>query len=302
MKCSINDIENIDDYAIKHISMHQCHRDDPFRDWDMHWIKYRSMRHKLYRFIEKNINRPVEKVYHEVIEKAKTDPDWINTLGYFDIRNAFRDHFDNYGDFELHNGIIRKKKNRRIHKPSIVIAPADFSYAKWNGKWDKYYPKLKDIFRECYGNEIFNGIIDCKRIPIERYQALKSDPRRYTLFSRFQNERYCSDPKDRYNRYARVLTIEDLFDLYGTPEVKITKGEDGYRKLRGEMKDEKNKNLRELKVEKETKAINLLRDIESKRKALIEKDNIVTRDRLGFNKDSFVGDPYHGQKRKKKAF
>ena len=44
----------------------------------------------------------------------------------------------------------------------------------------------------------------------------------------------------------------------------------------------------------------ILYKIEAKRKEREEQLNIITRDRLGFNEDSFKGEFYHGQKRKRK--
>ena len=38
---------------------------------------------------------------------------------------------------------------------------------------------------------------------------------------------------------------------------------------------------------------------ERRKKELDEENNLVTRDRLGFNDESFKGEEYHGQKRKK---
>lgn len=44
----------------------------------------------------------------------------------------------------------------------------------------------------------------------------------------------------------------------------------------------------------------LLYSIEYSRKKKADDINIIDRDRLGFDDDSFKGDAYHGQKRKKK--
>ena len=53
--------------------------------------------------------------------------------------------------------------------------------------------------------------------------------------------------------------------------------------------------------EKEHSLETLLHTIVSERrkKELDEENNLVTRDRLGFNDESFKGEEYHGQKRKK---
>ena len=60
------------------------------------------------------------------------------------------------------------------------------------------------------------------------------------------------------------------------------------------------------KEEREKKKLNeetistLLWSIEDERKAAELTKDIITRDRLGFDNESFKGEFYHGQKRKKK--
>ena len=61
------------------------------------------------------------------------------------------------------------------------------------------------------------------------------------------------------------------------------------------------------KEEREKKKLNeetistLLWSIEDERKAAELTKDIITRDRLGFDNESFKGEFYHGQKRKKKS-
>lgn len=57
---------------------------------------------------------------------------------------------------------------------------------------------------------------------------------------------------------------------------------------------------REHKKQMEEKNRWILYRIETIKKEKEKQINTVTRDRLGFNEESFIGEPYHGQKRKKK--
>ena len=77
----------------------------------------------------------------------------------------------------------------------------------------------------------------------------------------------------------------------GTPE---------YVKYRAEEKDRKNKEEREKKKLNEETISTLLWSIENKRKAIELAKDIIDRDRLGFDDESFKGEFYHGQKRKNK--
>ena len=73
-----------------------------------------------------------------------------------------------------------------------------------------------------------------------------------------------------------------------------------YTKYKAEEKDRKNKEEREKKKLNEETISTLLWSIEDKRKADELAKNIINRDRLGFDDESFKGEFYHGQKRKKK--
>ena len=77
-------------------------------------------------------------------------------------------------------------------------------------------------------------------------------------------------------------------------------GTNEYIKYKAEEKDRKNKKEREKKKLNEETISTLLWSIEDKRKADELAKNIINRDRHGFDDESFKGEFYHGQKRKKK--
>lgn len=68
----------------------------------------------------------------------------------------------------------------------------------------------------------------------------------------------------------------------------------------GTLLNKRRKLEREQEKRKEEENKWILYKIEAKRKEKEEQLNIITRDRLGFNEDSFKGEFYHGQKRKRK--
>ena len=100
---------------------------------------------------------------------------------------------------------------------------------------------------------------------------------------------------EKYHRPRKQVKVfhDDVFDILkrGTPE---------YVKYRAEEKDCKNKQRREKKKLEEETHSTLLWSIEDKRKAIEVVKDIIDRDRLGFDDESFKGEFYHGQKRKKK--
>ena len=145
----------------------------------------------------------------------------------------------------------------------------------------------------------------CQRFPkvMERYNT------RAEFLQRFKNpdtERiyscdfYVDDNGNiqsgkQYHRPRKQVKIfhDEVFDILKrrTPE---------YVKYKAEEKDHKNKEERENKKLKEEKISTLIRSIEDKRKADEITKDIIDRDRLGFDDESFKGEFYHGQKRKKK--
>lgn len=72
-----------------------------------------------------------------------------------------------------------------------------------------------------------------------------------------------------------------------------------YKKWKKESIDSEKKKLREAKRKNNEKLETLLHDIETAKKAKELAKDIIDRDRLGFDEESFKGEFYHGQKRKK---
>ena len=73
-----------------------------------------------------------------------------------------------------------------------------------------------------------------------------------------------------------------------------------YRQYKKERQDKMHKEQREYKKQKDEYNESLLYCIEYNRKRKEEERNNIDRDRLGFDENSFKGEGYHGQQRKKK--
>lgn len=76
-----------------------------------------------------------------------------------------------------------------------------------------------------------------------------------------------------------------------------SRNQDDYEDICSPRHESMRKSEREYKKQMEEKNRWILYRIEAMKE---ERLNTVTRDRLGFNEESFIGEPYHGQKRKKK--
>lgn len=73
-----------------------------------------------------------------------------------------------------------------------------------------------------------------------------------------------------------------------------------YKQWIKETLKQNKKEYRERLKERELRNETLLHDLEQRKKEKEREKNIVNRDRLGFDEKSFMGEPYHGQKRKNK--
>ena len=73
-----------------------------------------------------------------------------------------------------------------------------------------------------------------------------------------------------------------------------------FMRYKKERQDKKHKERRDYKRQKDEYNESLLYCLESDRKRREEEKNIIDRDRLGFDDNSFKGEGYHGQQRKKK--
>ena len=71
------------------------------------------------------------------------------------------------------------------------------------------------------------------------------------------------------------------------------------KRWKAEKKHAQSKKEREIEKENKLKYETLLHDIEAEKKYKERAKDIVDRDRHGFDENSFIGEPYHGQKRKK---
>ena len=84
--------------------------------------------------------------------------------------------------------------------------------------------------------------------------------------------------------YLQVLEISRTFSILNM--------------YKAEEKERKNKEEREKKKLNEETISTLLWSIEDERKVAELTKDIITRDRLGFDNESFKGEFYHGQKKK----
>ena len=230
------------------------------------------------------------------------------TVGKVNTRAEFLSKFSSrYGKWEYYIDAAGKiQAEKRYIKPRNEVKvyyydePAK-KVVKPNVYLLEQSSAIKAYIYKTLGKDVYNIIMEGKEIPkVEFDKYLRNAP--YC----FRNEISLLASKHlnlfpRWGRSGSTSIFDQLFKEYEYRRFDVLKeGTPEYDKYMAEEKDRKNKLAREFKKEREEKLSNLLWSIEDKRKAAEIAKNIIDRDRLGFDDESFKGEFYHGQKRKKK--
>lgn len=230
------------------------------------------------------------------------------TVGRINTRAEFLSKFSSrYGAWEYfidENGKIQAAKRYIKPRNEVKVYYDDEpskKVVKPNVHLIEQSSAIKSYIYKTLGKEVYNVIMEGKEIPkVEFDKYLRNAP--YC----FKNELSLLASKHlklfpRWSRSGSITIFDQIFKEYEYRRFDVLKeGTPEYDKYMAEEKDRKNKLAREFRKEKEEKLSNLLWSIEDKRKAAEIAKNIIDRDRLGFDDESFKGEFYHGQKRKKK--
>ena len=153
--------------------------------------------------------------------------------------------------------------------------------------------KDKLIKNGSYSKEVFNHIVHGGILSGRKYKEFIEGINRDGL------------KKDRWGYNVVVYDTREYakscFSLYEDNIAYVFDGKSSeFRRYKKERLDRIHKKERESDKLKKEYNESLLYSIEYSRKKKEDDINIIDRDRLGFDDDSFKGDGYHGQQRKKK--
>lgn len=259
--------------------------------WDSahKWIK---------RFIRKHKGKSYDKTYSEFLEKVKSGikdfPERISSD--CTLESMFRDFFElPFPDFMVENGIIKECPPRHRN-------PVKEKYIYEYPEGHKYRYVLKDKYRNdlefmsavynYFGKKVYSSVSDSMtEAELKSVKAKMDDSFKYKIWFR---EHY-------YNRCYDWVCASDVFqkiDLAPVKKVKYTR--EMRKRDNAEALDARSKKYRLANAEKERIASTLLHDIKYRQKQKEEEKNKVDMERLGFDDQSFKGEFYHGEKRKKK--
>jgi hypothetical protein len=225
--------------------------------------------------VEASIGKPFSEVYSKVCKQYGGD-----ICQRYSVKEHFKDKFRKRfwnlsPEYTIdEEGLIQKVKEepKRVkRKPRVYTRPKSEWYKVEKDEIQNCQDLLSKIYYQ-FGAAIYWKILESEEISEELYLKL-----------------------------GRKLGFDEIRRLIGryVTQYYWEKGTSGYKQVRAEQEDATRKKEREERAKREFYRENLLHYLaqEQKRKEAIQ--NEVTRDRLGFDDESFKGEFYHGQKRKK---
>ena len=277
--------------APRHESMH---RSSDYDSWDCDHYDRKSY-HYISRILDNSVGKDFDKVFSDICNKFRKKKN-------YNFRHEFLRQIDPYymaprrgwrynGYYIDENRIIRsydtpEKKKRKKVRVKVVDRPAKYFTA--NARVFKEYSGVKAMVLQYLGHTLSYRLFH-KKLPMKYYSLV--------VFYIEKALDYLYPKRSIY--YYRKAPSEFLLIIDESEYVTYYEGERKFYKYLAETKDASNKVVREKKKEKEIYLSSLLNSIEAERKSRERLENGVTRDRLGFAEDSFTGEFYHGQKRKK---
>ena len=189
------------------------------------------------------------------------------------------------------------KDHKLIGKLTIVDPNIKNTYRIREDITDSEIEKMRDMLIKngSYVSDKFNHIVNGGILSYSKYrefiESIKEDGVRknrwgYRLYEPISDTR-------KYIESCFVMNEENIVHVFDANSSE-------YRRYKKEKQDKKHKEQRDYKRQKDEYNESLLYSIEYNRKRKEEEKNNIDRDRLGFDENSFKGEGYHGQQRKKK--
>lgn len=230
----------------------------------------------------------------------------------FRTRSAY-----NAGYYVDENGIISHPGFEPVKRKEITLVDR-YTEIRYNIDPIIKKPELLTIIKRLFGNYWFNIFKNNDYLTEGQYRHL-SRCDNYNNIICYGRKTWSLDHKSRIyeisfkpefyewkwgkQRINDAMTISNfLYQVKLYPQDAILyEGTKKYNRYVGELIDAKRKKRREYFKEKRKQQETLLHDLEQIKKDKELQLNIITRDRLGFDENSFKYSFYHGQKRKNRS-
>jgi hypothetical protein len=296
------DIDRFDNMPNKE-SMRGSHHKD---GWDMKIYDQGRHNYKIvYRYIDKcfskSIGKNFDKVKRHIYEKmqyhniARNYDNIIEkSINWYIGKKDGKYIIDSQNRIQLNKEYIEKCKkwrdDRISGKLTIIDTSIEPTYRLREDITNSEINKLKNILinNGSYNKEFFNHISNGGIISLKKYQEF--------IYSFGYDDIF----RGRFIYDTRKY-VESCFSIYLDNVVYVFDEKSSeYIRYTKECSDSKRKIEREKKKEREEYNESLLFRLENNKKCREEEKNNIDRERLGFDEESFKGEPYHGQKRKKR--
>ena len=256
-------------------------------------------------FIFNSVGKNVDTAFHEFCKRFPKVVCGVNTRDYF--LEFIKDDKWNKLYVDNQKRIQRKKVSHKPKKHIDIPTTTKNVVIEVNKKFIEECFKLQIYLIDRLPYPVYRKIMDSEYITVEQYRSLFN---RYHLrdcdLHWFIKKLIDDEPRlKRYKwSYNNMRFSEHTSSIFREKDIteykRYYKGEKEFHKFYAERDDSVRKINREQKRERQIWEENLLHAVEEYRKQKERERNIITRDRLGFDDQSFKGEFYHGQKRKKK--
>ena len=301
---------NIDRISNKE-SLRRSHRKD---GWDMKIYDQGKTNIKIVsnyidRCFGRSIGKNFDKVKKHIYDKmrhhitSRYDSNLVDNLLPVFLGEGCKYILDSQNRIQVNKEYNERMKMLRDHKLSkkltIVDPDIENTYMIREDITDSEIEKMRDMLIKngsySYVSDKFNHIVNGGILSCSKYREFI-----YSIKNDGVKKIRCG-----YNSYEPIYDtrnyIESCFVMNEENIVHVFDANSSeYSRYKKERQDKERKDRREYKKAKDGYNDDLLFCLEYNRKKREEERNIIERDRLGFDEDSFKGEFYHGQKRKKK--
>lgn len=299
---------NIDRISNKE-SMRRSHRGN---GWDMKMYDQGRTNIKIVsRYIDRCFGRSIgknfDKVKKHIYEKmrhhitSRYDSNLVDNLLPVWIGEGCKYILDSQNRIQLNKEYNERVKLYRDYKLSdkltIVDPNIENTYRIREDITDREIEKMRGMLIKngSYVGDKFNHIVNGGILPASKYrefiESINEDGKIKNRWA-YGGYDYIYDTR-KYIESCFVMSEENVVHVFDANSSE-------YRQYKKERQDKKHKEQREYKRQKDEYNESLLYCIEYNRKRKEEEKNNIDRDRLGFDENSFIGEGYHGQQRKKK--
>ena len=296
---------NIDRISNKE-SLRRTHRKD---GWDMKMYDQGRTNIKIVsRYIDRCFGRSIgknfDKVKKQMYDKmrhhisSRYDSNLVDNLLPVWMGEGCKYILDSQNRIQLNKEYNERRKIWKDYKLSekltIVDPNIENTYRIREDITDSEIDKMRDMLIKngSYVSDKFNHIVNGGILPASKYRefidSIKADGK---IKNRWAYD-YIYDTR-KYIESCFVMNEENVVHVFDAKSSE-------YKQYKKERQDKKQKERRDYKKQKDEYNENLLFCIEYNRKRREEERNNIDRDRLGFDENSFIGEGYHGQQRKKK--